>query len=99
MLKKTAASSGVPPNRSPRRSSSEHGQRPNKPEAGCGTLRAPRPIARVGLTKTVRTPAAIIFLFEFLFDDLGNRQIFLDGGQMPKDPNPTWMGYSSAGVG
>jgi hypothetical protein len=50
----------------------------------------PRHITRGGLTKIIQTPVVIVFLFE----DLANRQIFLDGRQMPKDPNPTWMGYS-----
>src|SRR5580765_2871552 len=50
----------------------------------------PRHITRGGLTKIIQTPVVIIFLFE----DLAYRQIFLDGRQMPKDPNPTWMGYS-----
>jgi hypothetical protein len=50
----------------------------------------PRHITRGGLTKVIHTPAVIVFLFE----DLAYRQIFLDGRQMPKDPNPTWMGYS-----
>jgi hypothetical protein len=50
----------------------------------------PRHITRGGLTKIIQTPTVVIFLFE----DLSYRQIFLDGRQMPKDPNPTWMGYS-----
>jgi hypothetical protein len=50
----------------------------------------PRHITRGGLTKIIQTPAVIIFLFE----DLSYRQIFLDGRQKLKDPNPTWMGYS-----
>ena len=29
-----------------------------------------------------------------LYDDLTYRQIFLDGRALPKDPNPSWMGYS-----
>lgn len=29
-----------------------------------------------------------------LFGDLTFRQVFLDGRPLPKDPNPTWMGYS-----
>jgi hypothetical protein len=28
------------------------------------------------------------------YSDLTFRQIFLDGRPLPKDPNPTWMGYS-----
>ena len=29
-----------------------------------------------------------------LFEDLSYRQIFLDGRELPRDPNPNWMGYS-----
>jgi hypothetical protein len=29
-----------------------------------------------------------------LYEDLAYRQIFLDGRQLPRDPNPNWMGYS-----
>jgi hypothetical protein len=43
-----------------------------------------------GLDKIVRTPALILILHE----DLTYRQIFLDGRELPKDPNPAWMGYS-----
>src|SRR5438477_7998357 len=50
----------------------------------------PRHITRGGLTKVIQTPILIMFLFE----DLSYRQIFLDGRDLPKDPNPTWMGYS-----
>jgi len=50
----------------------------------------PRHITRGGLSKIIQTPNLIVILFE----DLSYRQIFLDGRQMPADPNPTWMGYS-----
>jgi len=41
--------------------------------------------------KIVQTPNVVILLYEYqtLF-----RQIFTDGRDLPKDPNPTWMGYS-----
>ncbi len=42
-------------------------------------------------------PARIIetsALVAILYDDLTYRQIFLDGRALPKDPNPSWMGYS-----
>jgi hypothetical protein len=29
-----------------------------------------------------------------LSEDLTYRRIFLDGRELPKDPNPAWMGYS-----
>jgi hypothetical protein len=40
--------------------------------------------------KFVQTPALIVLLL----DDLTYRQIHLDGRELPKDPNPSWMGYS-----
>jgi len=48
------------------------------------------PVPADGLAKIVQTPALIIMLDE----DLTYRQIFVDGRELPKDPNPDWMGYS-----
>jgi hypothetical protein len=45
------------------------------------------PTSRV---KIVQTPTVIVFLYE----DLAYRQIFLDGRELPRDPFPTFMGYS-----
>jgi hypothetical protein len=42
------------------------------------------------LAKVIQTPTLIIILFE----DLTYRQIFLDGRDLPQDPNPSFMGYS-----
>jgi hypothetical protein len=42
------------------------------------------------LSKIVQTPDLIVILSE----DLIYRQIFLDGRELPKNPNPAWMGYS-----
>jgi hypothetical protein len=41
--------------------------------------------------KIIQTPGLIAILYEtgFLF-----RQIFMDGRPLPKDPEPTWLGYS-----
>jgi hypothetical protein len=41
--------------------------------------------------KIVQTPGLVILLYEYqtLF-----RQVFTDSRELPKDPNPTWMGYS-----
>lgn len=53
----------------------------------------PRYITGIGQTrfvKIVQTPAVIVVLFE----DLAYRQIFMDGRELPKDPNPSFMGYS-----
>ena len=43
-----------------------------------------------GPARILQTPQMIAILYE----DLSYRQIFLDGRRLPKDPNPTWMGYS-----
>jgi hypothetical protein len=40
--------------------------------------------------KIVQTPTLILVLGE----DLSYRQIFMDGRPLPKDPNPSFMGYS-----
>jgi hypothetical protein len=48
------------------------------------------PDAEPGFTKTVQTPGLIVMLHE----SLTYRQVFLDGRELPKDPNPAWMGYS-----
>ncbi len=40
--------------------------------------------------KILQTPA----LIALLLDDLTYRQIHLDGRQLPRDPNPSWTGYS-----
>jgi hypothetical protein len=40
--------------------------------------------------RVVQTPAMIVMLYE----DLIYRQIFMDGRELPKDPNPSFMGYS-----
>jgi hypothetical protein len=41
--------------------------------------------------KIVQEPDVVVILFE-LFGEF--RQIFLDGRTLPKDPNPSWLGYS-----
>jgi hypothetical protein len=50
----------------------------------------PRHITRPGLSKIIQTPVLLAIFYE----DLSYRQIFLDGRQLPRDPNPSWMGYS-----
>src|SRR5205823_6773430 len=39
--------------------------------------------------KIVQTPSLVVQLFEG-----GFRQVFLDGGGHPQDPDPTWRGHS-----
>jgi hypothetical protein len=48
------------------------------------------PRAALDVGKIIQTPGILMMAFE----DLTYRQIFLDGRPLPKDPNPTWMGYS-----
>jgi hypothetical protein len=43
-----------------------------------------------GWVRIIQTPAMIVLLYE----DLSYRQIFMDGRELPKDPNPSFMGYS-----
>jgi hypothetical protein len=45
-----------------------------------------------GPARIIQTPSLLVILYE----DLIYRQIFLDGHELPKDPNPSWMGYSIA---
>jgi hypothetical protein len=44
------------------------------------------------VSKIVQTPGLIIMLLEL---NNGYRQIYTDGRPLPKDPSPSWMGYST----
>ena len=44
----------------------------------------------VQLYRIIQSPAVVAVIYESGF----HRQIFTDGRELPKDPNPTWMGYS-----
>lgn len=55
-----------------------------------GTQCLPAGFYLLGLVKIVQTPGLMVMLGE----DLTYRQIFTDGRELPKDPNPAWMGYS-----
>ena len=62
----------------------------DSPDSNC---LPPGPIAGLfGMepTKFVQTKNLLLILYE----GAPTRQIFLDGRPLPKDPNPTWMGYS-----
>ena len=56
---------------------------------GCLPL-GPRSLVRGGLMKVIQAPTLLVLLYE----DLSYRQIHLDGRSLPKDPNPSFMGYS-----
>ena len=45
------------------------------------------------LLKFVHTPGLLVVLNEM---NAGYRQVFTDARPLPKDPNPSWQGYSSA---
>jgi hypothetical protein len=45
-----------------------------------------------GLSRIVQTPQLIVILYES--PNSPHRTIFMDGRELPKDPNPTWLGYS-----
>jgi len=44
------------------------------------------------LTRIVQTPALTVMLYESA--NVPARTVFTDGRELPKDPNPTWFGYS-----
>ncbi len=53
----------------------------------------PQAIFAAGSTRyyrIVQSPGVIALLYELG----GYRQIYIDGRELPKDPNPTWVGYS-----
>jgi hypothetical protein len=67
----------------------EDNQKEN-PESRCLPRGLPKADA-FDIHKIVQTPGLILVLYEY---QTTYRQIFTDGRSLPKDPNPTWMGYS-----
>jgi hypothetical protein len=57
---------------------------PPGPKAGIGVGNLP--------LRIIQTPGLIAVLYEY---QTIYRQIFTDGREFPKNPNPTWMGYST----
>jgi len=47
----------------------------------------------VDLTRIIQTPGFVALLFQGSTNSI-YRTIFTDGRELPKDPNPTWLGYS-----
>jgi len=60
---------------------------PGVPRINMTTANAPHPL------KIVQTPTLIVLLYETSANSTF-RQVFLDGRTFPKDPQPTWLGYS-----
>jgi hypothetical protein len=62
------------------------------PRANC----LPDPFAyyhMVDVARIVQIPGVIVILYQGTTNSV-HRTIFTDGRELPKDPNPTWMGYS-----
>ena len=51
----------------------------------------PLNILTPGLHRIIQSPTVVALLYE---GGSRYRQIFLDGRQLPRDPNPAWLGYS-----
>jgi hypothetical protein len=60
---------------------------PGVPRIDMSTPDAPHPF------KIVETPALVVLLYETSSNSTF-RQVFLDGRPLPKDPQPTWLGYT-----
>jgi hypothetical protein len=67
-------------------------QRVNDPMSRCIPIGPVRSHTWNGLRKIAQTPGLVIIMSEL---DSSFRQIFTDGRPLPKDPNPSWNGYSS----
>lgn len=60
---------------------------PGVPRINMSTPDAPHPF------KIVQTPSLVVLLYETSANSTF-RQVFLDGRPVPKNPQPTWLGYS-----
>jgi hypothetical protein len=67
-------------------------QRVNDPMSRCIPIGPVRLHTWNGPRKLVQTPGLLIVMNE---PDTSYRQIFTDGRPLPKDPNPSWNGYST----
>jgi len=61
------------------------------PQAYCVLSGVPREDFVPYPFKIMNSPGVTVILYEALHS---YRQIFMDGRELPKNPNPTWMGYS-----
>jgi hypothetical protein len=59
--------------------------------AGIGPLTS---LGMLGPYKILQTPGVIAFLPEGFYGSAVYRQVLVDGRELPKNPNPTWQGYS-----
>jgi hypothetical protein len=63
------------------------------PHTYCKPPNFPRAWTLPQYIKIVQTPKEMVVLHEF---NAAYREIYMDGRPLPKDPNPTWNGYSIA---
>jgi hypothetical protein len=63
------------------------------PHTYCKPPNFPRAWTLPQYIKIVQTPKLAVILHEF---NAAYREIYMDGRPLPKDPNPTWNGYSVA---
>lgn len=62
----------------------------DSPESNCLPPGPTAGLFGMAPVKFVQTKNLLVLIYE----DAPTRQVFLDGRPLPKDPNPTWMGYS-----
>ena len=67
-------------------------QAKDDPHARCLPTSFPRAYALPHIQKFIQTRGLLVVLNEF---NAEYRQIFLDGRRLPKDPQPSWNGYST----
>jgi hypothetical protein len=65
----------------------------DNPDARCLPLGPLQMMAHPLPKKILQTPGVLVILHE---RNMEFRQIYTDGRPLPKDPNPSWYGYSSA---
>ena len=61
------------------------------PHSYCKPPNFPRAWTLPQYMKIVQTPGLVVVLHEF---NAAYREVYMDGRPLPKDPNPTWNGYS-----
>jgi hypothetical protein len=61
------------------------------PHTYCKPPNFPRAWTLPQYIKVVQTPTLMVILHEF---NAAYREVYMDGRPLPKDPNPTWNGYS-----
>lgn len=63
------------------------------PHTYCKPPNFPRAWTLPQYIRIVQTPSEMVILHEF---NAAYREVFMDGRPLPKNPNPTWNGYSTA---